>query len=99
MNRVSSFVALAASALLLAGAAHAQSSAAPAGDSQLSDQVAAAVRHENPNLVFGLDVSTKDGVVTLSGQTRSAQDAMKALQAARRVPGVTKVVNRLSSAQ
>jgi len=99
MNRVSSFVALAASAVLLASAAYAQSSAAPASDSQLSDQVAAAVRQNNPNLVVGLDVSTKDGVVTLSGQTRSAQDAMKALQAARRVPGVTKVVNRLSSTQ
>lgn len=98
MKPVSSFVALAGSALLLVAGAHAQSSAAP-GDSQLSDQVAAAVRQQNPNLVVGLDVSTKDGVVTLSGQTRSAQDAMKALQAARRVPGVTKVVNRLSSAQ
>ena len=98
MNRVSSFVALAASTVLLAGAAFAQSSAAPA-DSQISDQVTAAVRKTDPNLVVRLDVSTKDGVVTLSGQTRSASDAMKALQAARNVAGVTKVVNRLSSAQ
>lgn len=98
MQRVNSFIALAGSALLLAGAAYAQSSAAPA-DSQISDQVAAAVRKTDPNLVVRLDVSTKDGVVTLNGQTRSAGDAMRALQAARRVPGVTKVVNRLSSAQ
>ena len=97
MNRVSSFVALAASTVVLASA-YAQSSAAPA-DAQISDQVTAAVRKEDPNRVVHLDVSTKDGVVTLSGETRSAGDDMKALQAARRVPGVTKVVNRLSSAQ
>lgn len=98
MKRVSSFVALAASTLLLASVAYAQSSAAPA-DSQISDQVAAAVRQANPNLVVRLDVTTKDGVVTLSGQTRTTLDAMKALQVARGVPGVTKVVNRLSSTQ
>jgi len=94
MNRFRSFVAV---LLLVAGAAHAQTSAAPANDSQISDQVAAALHRADPRLVLHLEVNTKDGVVTLSGETRSPQDAMKAIQTARSVPGVTQVRNRLSS--
>lgn len=94
MNRVSSFlVAL----LLLASAAYAQTSPQPANDSQISDQVAAALHRADPELVLHLEVNTKDGVVTLSGQTRSPQDAIKAMQTAQSVPGVTQVRNRLSS--
>jgi osmotically-inducible protein OsmY len=96
MNRFSSFVAV---LLLAAGAAHAQTGTQPASDSQISDQVTAAIQRADPNLVLHLAVETKDGVVTLSGQTRSPQNAMKALQTARSVPGVTQVRNRLSSVQ
>ena len=94
MNRVSSIVA---SLLLLGSVAYAQTSTPPANDSQISEQVTAALRRADPNLVVKLEVDTKDGVVTLNGQTRSPQDAMKAIQTARSVPGVTQVRNRLSS--
>lgn len=96
MNRFSSLVA---SLLLVAGAAHAQTSTPPASNSQLSDQVTAAIQRADPGLVLHLEVNAKDGVVTLSGQTRSPRDAIKAIQTARSVPGVTQVRNRLSSVQ
>lgn len=94
MTRFSSFVAV---LLLVVCTAHAQTSVPPVNDSQISDQVAAALQRANPGLVLHLEVTTKDGVVTLSGETRSPQDAMKALQTARSVAGVTQVRNRLSS--
>jgi osmotically-inducible protein OsmY len=94
MNRVSSLVA---GLLLVASAAYAQTSTAPANDSQISDHVAAALNRTDPNLVVHLEVTAKDGIVTLSGQTRSPQDAIKAIQTARSVAGVTQVRNRLSS--
>lgn len=94
MNRFSSFVAV---LLLVVSAAHAQTSAPPANDAQISDQVTAALHRADPGLVLHLEVNTKDGVVTLSGETRSPQDAIKAIQTARSVPGVSQVHNRLSS--
>lgn len=96
MNRFSSFIAV---LVLTAGAAHAQTGTQPASDSQISDQVTAAIHRADPNLVVHLEVNTKDGVVTLNGETRSPQNAMKAIQVARSVPGVTQVRNRLSSVQ
>jgi osmotically-inducible protein OsmY len=95
MNRVSSFLA---ALLLLASAAYAQTTQ-PALDAHISDQGAAAIQPADPGLVLHLEVSTKDGVVTLSGQTRSPQNVVKAIQTARSVPGVTQVRNRLSSVQ
>jgi osmotically-inducible protein OsmY len=95
MNRASSCVA--SLLLLLGSAAYAQTSTQPANDSQISDQVAAALQRADPTLVVHLEVTTKDGVVTLSGQTRSPQDAIKAIQAAHTVPGVTQVRNRLTT--
>ncbi len=71
-------------------------SAQPVNDSQLSDQVVAALRRTDASLVSRLEVSTRDGVVTLSGHATSIQAAMKAVQAARNVPGVTKVRNQMS---
>lgn len=99
MNRVSSFVSVIACLVLLGSGAIAHSSpgAQPVSDSQITDQVVAAVRRTAPNLVR-LEVNTKDGVVTVSGQARSAQAAMNAIQAAQSVPGVTKVRNKLSLA-
>jgi osmotically-inducible protein OsmY len=94
MNRVSSWLA---ALFLLTSAAYAQTSTAPADDSQISNQVTAALQRANPNLVVHLEVTTKDGVVTLSGQTRSPQDAIKAIQTARSVAGVTQVRNRLTT--
>jgi osmotically-inducible protein OsmY len=100
MNRVSSFVAV-AGLMLLGSSAMAQSSPSeqPVGDSQISDQVVAALRRTDASLVRRLEVSTKDGVVTLSGHATSVQAAMKAVQTARNVPGVTKVRNQLSMTQ
>lgn len=95
MNRFSSFAA--ALLLLATTAAYAQTSKAPTDDSRISDQVAAALHRTDPNLVVHLEVTTKEGIVTLSGQTRSPQDAIKAIQTARSVAGVTQVRNRLSS--
>jgi len=82
--------------MLLGGSAVA-SSAQAASDAEITDQVTGALRQVDPNL-GRVQVETKDGVVTLSGQT-SPGLAAKALKAAQRVQGVTKVRNQMSVMQ
>lgn len=43
-----------------------------------------------------IDVDTREGVVTLTGEVRSAQEEMKALDIARATRGVTNVVDQIS---
>lgn len=45
--------------------------------------------------ITGLSVQVQDGVVTLTGHLPTTADRQKALDAARKVPGVTSVVNRI----
>ena len=45
--------------------------------------------------ITGLGVSVHEGVVTLSGHLANASDRQKAIDDARKVPGVTSVVNHI----
>lgn len=45
--------------------------------------------------ITGLSVQVNDGVVTLTGHLPNTSDRQKALDGARKVPGVTSVVNRI----
>lgn len=99
MSRRTSFIAAGALALVVGAAAAFGASAAPASDAQISDQVSARIAQTEPSLANRLQVSTKDGVVTLSGQAGSGLAVIKALQEARHVPGVVKVENHLTVTQ
>lgn len=77
---------------LLAGTASAvAASSAAASDAQITDRVAARLAESDPSGASRLQVTTKDGVVTLSGHAGSGLAALKAVQVARHVEGVTKV--------
>src|SRR5690625_2559748 len=63
----------------------------PLNDSVLNDNVVYAIQGVpgvNPD---DLQVSTRDGVVTLRGRTQTRMQAQDAIEAARHVPGVRKV--------
>jgi hyperosmotically inducible protein len=96
MTRIQTLIAAAAGCLALLGVAQ---SAEPVSDSQITDQVVAKLSQTNPDQARRLQVSTKDGVVTLSGAATSGNAAFKAIQQARSVEGVVKVENRLSIQQ
>jgi osmotically-inducible protein OsmY len=71
----------------------------PAGDVQITDQVVGAIRAVDPSAARRLQVTTKDGIVTLSGQAYTSYDVAMALSAAKSVPGVSKVLNRTTFVQ
>jgi hypothetical protein len=100
LKRASLLVALVGSVWLLGGAAIAADSPSvpPGNDAQITDQVTAALRQIDPTLGRRLVVMTENGVVTLTGQTGPGF-ARSALQAAKSVPGVTKVRNQMSVLQ
>jgi osmotically-inducible protein OsmY len=87
-------VALLLCHLGIAAPAEAQSVA----DAQITEQVTAALGQIDKEQARRLHVSTEDGVVTLTG-TVSPGLALKALNAAKGVQGVTKVRNRMTVTQ
>jgi len=102
MRHSSYLVAVAAGCMtFLAGAASADSpSPTPsATDAEITQRVMGKLSVDDPTLARLLQVSTKDGVVTLSGLAYTGADALKALRDARSVAGVTKVRNRMSLQQ
>lgn len=72
--------------------------AQPVSDPQITEQVVAALRQIDSEQTRRVQVSTEDGVVTLSGSV-SPGVAMKSLNAAKQVSGVKKVRNRMSVTQ
>jgi osmotically-inducible protein OsmY len=64
-------------------------------DEQIRIQVETALRNDPTLMSNHLDVSIKDGVVTLSGLVFDDWDLRLARRAAKRVPGVKRVVNDL----
>ena len=80
---------------LASAATFAASSPQPKSDAEITDQVAAKLAQESPDLAQRVKVTTHDGVVTLSGSAESGELALKALNDAHRVPGVTQVRNRM----
>ncbi len=101
MKRVTSFVVVAVGcAACLAGVASADDSGAGApSDALITQRVLGKLGVDDPELVRNIQVTTKDGVVTLSGLALNAMDAAKVLRDAARVEGVLKVENRLQIEQ
>ena len=64
-------------------------------DSEISNQVLNKLTREMPENITGLKVETQDGVVTLSGRAHTELSKLRAVQDARRVPGVTGVKDDL----
>lgn len=101
MTRTNSFVSAAVGCLaLLAGAGISVSAhAADVSDSQLADRVTGKLAVDDAAIARLVQVSAKDGVVTLSGTAYTGQQALKALKDAESVAGVVKVQNRLAVQQ
>lgn len=76
--------------------AAADSSGSAPSDSQITKQVEQKLNRDLPNSVWNLQVQTRDGVVTLSGRADTGLTEQKALQDARKVPGVADVRDNLS---
>lgn len=70
--------------------------AAHGGDAAITAAVNAALGKEFPFSTTQIDVKTFDGVVILGGSTREYEQAQRAVEIARRVPGVKSVENRMS---
>ncbi len=86
---------LAAGTTVALAAANTGSPETKASDAQISQQVKQKLTRDMPGSLVGLQVQTQDGVVTLSGRADTGLSELKALQDARRVPGVTDVKNHL----
>jgi len=68
-------------------------------DEQLRMQVERALRDHHTLMSDHLDVSIKDGIVTLTGMVFDEWDMRIARRAAKRVPGVKRVVNDMEIEQ
>ncbi len=81
------------------GFASSAHSADAVSDSQLSGRVMGKLAVDDPEIARLVQVSAKDGVVTLSGTAYTGQQALKALKDAESVAGVVKVQNHLAVQQ
>lgn len=68
-------------------------------DNQISASVNTLLVQDRQIPASDIWVSTRDGVVTLNGQVASTRQARRAADLAASVPGVNRVVNRLSIGQ
>lgn len=66
-------------------------------DAALTAKVKARLAADPEVAAYRIDVDTLEGVVTLSGRVRSAEEAAEAEKLARHTPGVQEVVNRLAA--
>jgi osmotically-inducible protein OsmY len=99
MKRPNTLVAAAAGcAAFLAGVAFAADSGQP-NDAQITHRVEGKLQVDDPQVARMIQVSTKDGIVTLNGLTFNGADEAKVLRDAESVEGVVKVDNRLSIQQ
>ena len=96
MNNTSLMRALIVSASLAVAACatdtrHDQTDISPLNDNVLNDNVTYAIQKVPGVRSEDLNISTRDGVVTLTGRTQTRMQAQDAIEAARHVPGVRKV--------
>lgn len=68
----------------------------PVKDSYITTKVKAELTNDSSTKAKDIKVTTKDGVVVLSGTVRSAAEKEKAEQDARGIKGVTEVRNQLT---
>jgi osmotically-inducible protein OsmY len=66
-----------------------------ATDASLAAAVKAKLAAADPRIVQRIEIDAQGGVVTLKGIALTPSEVLRALENARRVPGVTKVVNRM----
>ena len=66
-------------------------------DNQISAAVNTLLVEDSQVQASNIRVSTRDGVVTLDGRVASSEQARRAASLAGSVPGVSRVVNRLST--
>jgi osmotically-inducible protein OsmY len=98
MTRTKHFVAVAAGCLaLFSGIALADGTQLT--DEQITDRVVGKLSVDDPAVVKHVQVATKDGVVTLSGNALTGTAVLKAVKDAQSVVGVVKVQNHLSIQQ
>lgn len=64
-------------------------------DAQITHEVQQKLQKVLPSSLRSIQVQTKDGVVTLSGRADTGLTELKALQVAKKVPGVADVKNHL----
>lgn len=64
-------------------------------DAEITDRVVHALADAQGDVAGRIQVSTVNGVVTLEGSGLTSAQALKAVQGARQVGGVTEVRNRL----
>jgi osmotically-inducible protein OsmY len=96
MNRTTHLIAAIGSLLLwVTAGAQNPGTGQPVNDSQISARVSAALAQADPELGHRVQVTTMDGVVTLTGQVTTGDMEALALRAAGSVNGVTKVLNRM----
>lgn len=69
--------------------------ASAADDKAIVNAVRAKLNATDPEASRGVEIDAKDGVVTLKGIALTPGEMVRALQQARTVRGVVKVVNRL----
>lgn len=65
------------------------------GDSQLTAKIKSKMALDDSVRAAAIDVDTRNGVVTLSGEVASESERQRALELARETDGVTSVVDRL----
>lgn len=69
---------------------------ASAGDREIAQQVAQALRQSGQMVDYNVNVKCEDGVATLTGRVASESQAETASSIAQSLPGVTDVVNQVS---
>ncbi len=93
LKRMSVLFCVAAFALTTAGVAYAQGDAA--ADAATTAAVKTKLLADTKVGGLGIDVDTKDNVVTLTGKVRSAAEKTEAIRLARTTTGVKNVVDKL----
>lgn len=88
------FVACAVAVSLVAGCA-ARPSSRPADDLTITTHVKTALLNDPEITAPRIDVETVKGVVTLSGRVANRQEEQRAIDVARKVPGVSDVKSTL----
>jgi len=90
-------LSLTASAFLLTTAAIAQADVVvKPTDTQITDRVKSELIEKDSDVARHVEVTTQDGVVTLSGNALTPQSEANVLRDAGKVDGVVKVQNRLT---
>lgn len=97
MNRRVVLYTLLAVALLVPMACQSLNQVTPKelDDAAIEAEIRAKIAEDVPSKTFEVGVSVKNGVVTLSGHARDAEERRKIAEAARDVEGVKTVINNI----